>query len=180
MGATQCKDQLGCTGRQETVHRSDQIRSVVSHVRLCNPMNRSTPGLPVHHQLPEFAQTHILWVSDAMQPSHPLFPPSLGVKFYICPLECLCVCLVTQSCLTFCNTTDCSSQASLLRYSLGKNTGVGSHSILQGIFPTQRSNPSLLHWRGILYCLSHQLSPSIRIGFPLFLYKYPIVNIFTV
>ena len=45
----------------------------------CNPMNRSTPGLPVHHQLPEFAQTHIHRVSDAIQPSHPLssiFPPS--------------------------------------------------------------------------------------------------------
>ena len=45
---------------------------------LCNPMNFSTPGLPVHHQLPEFTQTHIHRVSDAIQPSHPLsspFPP---------------------------------------------------------------------------------------------------------
>ena len=39
---------------------------------LCDPMNRSTPGLPVHHQLPEFTQTHIHRVSDAIQPSHPL------------------------------------------------------------------------------------------------------------
>ena len=39
---------------------------------LCDPMDCSTPGLPVHHQLPEFAQTHIHWVSDAIQPSHPL------------------------------------------------------------------------------------------------------------
>ena len=39
---------------------------------LCNPMNRSTPGLPVHHQLPEPTQTHVHWVSDAIQPSHPL------------------------------------------------------------------------------------------------------------
>ena len=39
---------------------------------LCNPMNCSTPGLPVHHQLPEFTQTHVHWVSDAIQPSHPL------------------------------------------------------------------------------------------------------------
>ena len=43
---------------------------------LCNLMNRSTPGLPVHHQLPEFTQTHIQWVSDAIQPSHPLSSPS--------------------------------------------------------------------------------------------------------
>ena len=41
---------------------------------LCDPMNCSTPGLPVHHQLPEFTQTHIHRVSDAIQPSHPLSP----------------------------------------------------------------------------------------------------------
>jgi len=43
---------------------------------LCDPMNHSTPGLPVHHQLPEFTQTHIHRVSDAIQPSHPLSSPS--------------------------------------------------------------------------------------------------------
>ncbi|XDA75027.1 hypothetical protein R6Z07F_005254 [Ovis aries] len=43
---------------------------------LCDPMNRSTPGLPVHHQLPEFTQTHIHRVSDAIQSSHPLSSPS--------------------------------------------------------------------------------------------------------
>ena len=43
---------------------------------LCDPMNCSTPGLPVHHQLPEFTQTHIHWVNDAIQPSHPLSSPS--------------------------------------------------------------------------------------------------------
>ena len=42
---------------------------------LCDPMNRSTPGLRVHHQLPEFTQTHVHWVSDAIQPSHPLSSP---------------------------------------------------------------------------------------------------------
>ena len=41
-----------------------------------DPMNRSTPGLPVHHQLPEFTQTHVHRVSDAVQPSHPLSSPS--------------------------------------------------------------------------------------------------------
>ena len=43
---------------------------------LCDSMNRSTPGLPVHHQLPEFNQTHVHRVSDAIQPSHPLSSPS--------------------------------------------------------------------------------------------------------
>ena len=54
---------------------------------LCDPMNRSTPGLPVHHQLPEFTQTHVHRVRDAIQPSHPLssllllrpIPPSIRV-----------------------------------------------------------------------------------------------------
>ena len=45
---------------------------LLSHVRLCDPMNRSTPGLPVHHQLPESTQTHVHRVSDAIQPCHPL------------------------------------------------------------------------------------------------------------
>ena len=43
---------------------------------LCDPMNRSTPGLPVHHQFLEFTQTHVHRVSDAIQPSHPLLSPS--------------------------------------------------------------------------------------------------------
>ena len=43
---------------------------------LCDPMNRSTPGLPVHHQLPEFTETHVHRISDAIQPSHPLSSPS--------------------------------------------------------------------------------------------------------
>ena len=42
----------------------------------CNPMNHSTPGLPVHHQFPEFTQTHVHWVGDAIQSPHPLLSPS--------------------------------------------------------------------------------------------------------
>ena len=61
---------------------SVQFSSVTqSCLTLCDPMNRSTPGLPVHHQLPEFTQTHIHWVSEAIQPSHPLLslpPPALN------------------------------------------------------------------------------------------------------
>ena len=43
---------------------------------LCNPMNHSAPGLPIHQQLPESTQTHVHWVGDAIQPSHPLSSPS--------------------------------------------------------------------------------------------------------
>ena len=56
---------------------SDHIRSVAqSCPTLCDPMNRSTPGLPVYHQLLEFTQTRVHRVSDAIQPSHPLSSPS--------------------------------------------------------------------------------------------------------
>ena len=55
----------------------DQIRSVAqSCLTLYNPMDCSTPGLPVRHQLPEFTQTHVHQVGDAIQPSHPLSSPS--------------------------------------------------------------------------------------------------------
>ena len=73
-----------------------------------------------------------------------------------------CCCLVTKSCLTLCNPMDCSLPGSSVR-------GISQARILEwvvmspsrGIFPTQRSNPGLLRWRWILYCLSHQESPRI-------------------
>ena len=56
---------------------SVQFSSVAqSFLTLCDPMNCSTPGLPVHHQFPEFTQTHAHRVGDAIQPSHPLLSPS--------------------------------------------------------------------------------------------------------
>ena len=72
---------LGCSSRSTShLYRNcfiNQIRSVSqSCPTLCDPMNRSTPGLPVHHQLPEFIQTHVHRVGDAIQPSHPLSSPS--------------------------------------------------------------------------------------------------------
>ena len=58
-------------------YQISQFSSVTwSHPTLCNPMDCTTPGLSVHHQLPEFTQTHVHCVSDAMQPSHPLSSPS--------------------------------------------------------------------------------------------------------
>ena len=67
-----------CDGFCHTaMHIRHQIRSVAQSCPiLCDPMNLSTPGLPVHHQLPEFTQTHVQRVSDAIQPSHPLPSPS--------------------------------------------------------------------------------------------------------
>ena len=67
----------------------------------------------------------------------------------------VCVlCLVAQLCLTLCDPMDCSPPGSSVHGdSPGKNTGVGGLAFLQGIFPSQGSNPSLPHCRHILYCL---------------------------
>ena len=67
----------GQTIRASAPFASVQFSSVAQLCpTLCDPMNRSTPGLPVHHQLPEFTQTHVHRVSGAIQPSHPLSSPS--------------------------------------------------------------------------------------------------------
>ena len=85
-GSSQPRDQTcvsGIAGRLFTAEppgkplQKIQFSSVTqSCLTLCDPMNRSTPGLPVHHQLLEFTQTHVHRVSDAIQPSHPLSFPS--------------------------------------------------------------------------------------------------------
>ena len=64
--------------------------------------------------------------------------------------------LVAHLYLTLCEPMDCTPRLLCLWNSPGKNTGVGSYSLLQGIFPTQGLNPSLLHCKQILYHLSHQ------------------------
>ena len=66
---------------RESPHTATKTQSSVSSVTqlcstLCDPMDCSTPGFPVLHYLPEFAQTHVHWVDDAIQLSHPLLPPS--------------------------------------------------------------------------------------------------------
>ena len=68
-----CINKWDCTGYMELVHFSSITQSCPT---LCNPMDGSRPGLPVYHQLPEFTQTHVHWVSDAIQQSHPLSSPS--------------------------------------------------------------------------------------------------------
>ena len=70
---------------------------------------------------------------------------------------CVVLCLVAQSCLTLCNPVDSTPPGSSVHgNSPGKNTGVGSHALFQGTFPTQGLNPGLPHCRRILYLLSHQ------------------------
>ena len=108
---------------------SFQFSSVAqSCLTLCDPMNHSTPGLPVHHQLLEFTQTHVHQVSDAIQPSHPLsspsppapVPPSIWVFSSESTLRVMwpkywyaaAAAKSLQSCLTLCNPIDGSPPGS--------------------------------------------------------------------
>jgi len=122
-----------------------------SCLTLCDPMDCSMSGFPVFHHLPETAQTHVCWVGDAIQPSRPLSSPSPPV-FNLSQHQCCAVlCLVTQWWPTLCDPMDCSMPGSSVHEdSPGKNTGVGCHALLQGIFPTQGSNPGLWYCRWIL------------------------------
>ena len=91
---------------------------------------------------------------------HWLFYRHLTIHSFI--LFCAALCLVALSCLTLCNPMNCSPPDSPVHGdSPGKNTGVGCHALLQGIFPTQGSNPGVPHCRCIIYHLSHQKSPRI-------------------
>ena len=77
LGLLHCRQTLYHLSHQGSPNLKFQFNSgAQSCLTLCDPMNCSTPGLPVHHQLPEFTQTHINQVSDAIQPSHPLSSPS--------------------------------------------------------------------------------------------------------
>ena len=83
---TLSKENNGVHFRKPTVNNGEDIFTCCclvdkSCLTPCDPMDSSTPGFPVLHYLPEFAQTRVHWVTDAIQPSHPLSPPSpLAVK----------------------------------------------------------------------------------------------------
>ena len=98
--------------------------------------------------------------ADALT-SEPLFKNEILREMCISPPSV--VSSVAQSCPTLCDPMDCSLVHGILHPwdSSGKNTGVGYHFLLQGIFPTQGSNPGLQLCRRILYLLCHQGSPRI-------------------
>ena len=78
LGSLFCFIDLYALSEYHTVLISVQFSLVTqSCLTLCDPMNCRTPGLPVHHQFPEFTQTHFHRVGDAIQPSHPLSSPSI-------------------------------------------------------------------------------------------------------
>ena len=67
------KREIEVTRRRSSIQFSSVVQSCLT---LCDPINHNTPGLPVHHKLPEVTQTHVHRVGDAIQPSHPLSSPS--------------------------------------------------------------------------------------------------------
>ena len=134
---------------------------------LCDPKDCSPPGSSVHGILQPRTLEWVAMPSSRDLPDpglEPASPKSLASRADSLPLShggsphtrlCCVLCLVAQSCPTLCNTMDCSPPGfSVHGDSPGKNTGVGCHAILQGIFPSQRANPGLRHHRQILYCLS--------------------------
>jgi len=107
------------------------------------------------------------WLSDWKTTQHWV------VSCAIC--SCAVLFLVTHSCLTLCDPTDCSPPgSSVSEDSPGQNTGVGCHALLQRIFPTQGLNPGLPHCRQILYHLNHQRSPCYTVGPYLFFIHFPL------
>ena len=113
-----------------------QISSVTELcLSLCNPMNHSMPGLPVHHQLPESTQTHVHQVGDAIQPSHPsVFP------FSSCPQSF---------------PASGSFQMSQLFTSGGQNIGVSAST---SVLPMNTQDWSSLEWTGWISLQSKGLS----------------------
>ena len=132
-------------------------------------MDCSTPGLPVHHQLPQPTQTHVHRIGDAIQPSQPLSSPSPPVyyksisSYCVISEEVLCA-KSLQLYPTLCNPVNCSPPGSFVQWHApGKNTGVGCHGLLQGIFLTQGSNPPSPLW--LLHRQTHSL-PLVPPGKP--------------
>ena len=112
------------------------------------------------------------WLSHSLLAWLTALHPHYRVAFFVCPIlfpspslprtgdNFVCVCLVTQSCPTLCDSMDCSLPGSSVHGAFpGKNTGVGCHGLFQGIFPTQGFNPGLPHCGQILYQLSYQGNP---------------------
>ena len=101
------------------------------------------------------------YIKHQLQLTNIFYVPFLALLFFI---ELAVLCWAAQSCQTLCNPMDCSlPDSSVHGNSPGKNTGVGCHDLLQGIFLTQGLNPGLLHCRQTLYHPSHQGSPFIAL-----------------
>ena len=137
--------------RKETRKHSVQFSSITqSYLTLCDPMNRSTKGLPGHHQLPEFTQTHIHRVGDAIQSSHPLSSPSPPApnpsqhhSLFISSPFWNQFSSVTQSCLTLFDPVNCTTPGLPVHHRLLEFTQTHVHRVTDAIQPSHPlSSPS--------------------------------------
>ena len=120
--------------KQYNMAEWDQLSSVVqSRPTLCDPMYCSTPGLPVYHQLLEFTQTHVDWVGDATQPSHPLSSPSSP-------------------------TFNLSQHQGLLKWVSSSHWGAKYWSFSLNISPSNKYSGLILGWTGWMSLQSKGLS----------------------
>ena len=126
---------VGNTGSWSDEQGPPQFSSVAqSCLTLCNPMDCSTPAFPVHHQLTEFTQTHAHWVSDFIQPSHPVIPFSSQLQYF---------------------KASGSFQMSQLFTSGGQSIGV---SVTTSVLPMNIQDLSPLGWTGWISLQSKGLS----------------------
>ena len=155
--------------------RMKEVLITQSCLTICNPMDCSLPGSSVHGILQARVLEWVAMLPPGDLPNPGMEPPSLtplvlaGDSLSLVPgrLYACMLCLVAQSCLTLCDSMDHSPSGSSVQGEfLGKNTGVGCHALLQGIFSTQGSNPGFLHCRWIFYHLSHHISLKYWSGFP--------------
>ena len=136
---------------------------------LCDPMDCSMPSFPVDHYLLEFAQAHVHWVADAIQPSHPLSPPSdlalsLSMRVFSNKLSS-----VAQSCLTLCDPMDCSMPGFPVHHQLLELAQTHAHWVSDVIQPSHLLSPlspsalnlsqhqGLFQWVSILHQLAKVL-----------------------
>ena len=145
-------------------------QSVISVIQscptLCDPMDCSTPGFPVHHRLPKRTQTHVHQVGDAIQSSHPLLSPS-PPTFNLSQHQ---FSSVSQSCLTLCNPMNCSTPGLPIHHQLPESTQTHVHWVSDAIQPSPPlSSPfpptfNLSHYQGLFRSVSslHQVAKVLK------------------
>ena len=109
---------------------------------LCNPMNHSMPGLPVHHQLPESIQTHVHWVSGATQPSHLLSSPLSCPQSFPASVQ---FSSGTQPCRTLCDPMNCRTPGFPVHHQLLELSQTHSHQVndpIQPFYPLLSRSPT--------------------------------------
>ena len=125
-------------------HLDLQFSSVVqSCLTLCDPMNCRTPGLPIHHQLSESTQTHVHWVSDAIQPSHRL--PSIFPSIRVLSNESA-LCIRWLKCLSFSfNISPSNEHPGLISFRMDWLDLLAVQETLKSLLQHHTSKASILH-----------------------------------